>query len=66
MYVCICSGVTDRAVRQAAAEGVRCLADLSMRTGCGACCGSCVPMAEQLLREAGAACDQKAGTAIAA
>lgn len=52
MYVCICSGVTDRAVRQAAADGVRCMSELSMRTGCGACCGSCVPMAEQLLEEA--------------
>ncbi len=58
MYVCICTGVTDRAVRQAAAEGVRCLAELSMRTGCGTCCGSCVAMAEELLQEASAACDQ--------
>lgn len=51
MYVCICNAVTDRAVREAAAQGVRCLGELTMRTGCGGGCGACVDLAEQILQE---------------
>jgi len=52
MYVCICNGVTDRDIRQAADAGCRSLAELTMRTGCGATCGTCLDMAGQLLQEA--------------
>ncbi len=52
MYVCVCNGVTDRDIRQAAQAGCGSVAELTMRTGCGACCGSCVEMACQLLDEA--------------
>jgi len=52
MYVCICNGVTDHQIRQAAAEGCRDLHELTMRTGCGATCGSCRELAADLLREA--------------
>src|SRR3546814_9991900 len=45
MYVCICNGVTDSDIRQAAKAGCGGLAELTMRTGCGACCGSCVDTA---------------------
>ena len=31
MYVCICNGVTDTAIREAAADGVTSLAELTMR-----------------------------------
>ena len=55
MYVCICNGVTDRDIRQAADAGCRSLAELTMRTGCGATCGTCLDMAAQLLHEARAA-----------
>lgn len=51
MYVCICNGVTDRDIRAAAAHGCRGLPELTMRTGCGATCGSCVEAAVQLLDE---------------
>jgi bacterioferritin-associated ferredoxin len=51
MYVCICNGVTERAVRQAAAEGVRSLSELTRRTGCAATCGGCAEYAEQILNE---------------
>ena len=47
MYVCICNGVTERAVRQAAAEGVRTLSELTRRTGCAGTCGGCADYAEQ-------------------
>ena len=52
MYVCVCNGVTDHAIREIAAAGCRTLAELTMRTGCGASCGSCVQMAQDLLDEA--------------
>lgn len=64
MYVCICNAVTDRAIREAAASGVRCLGELTMRTGCGGGCGSCVQLAEQLLSE-GQATHQDCGLAAA-
>jgi bacterioferritin-associated ferredoxin len=52
MYVCLCNGVTERDIRQTAAAGCRSMAELTMRTGCGAGCGSCVCMATALLEEA--------------
>ena len=52
MYVCICNGITDRDIRQAADAGCRSLAELTMRTGCGACCGTCLDTAAQVLEEA--------------
>ena len=55
MYVCLCNGVTDRQIREAAEAGCRSMSELTMRTGCGATCGSCVEMATQLLDEVHAA-----------
>ena len=52
MYVCICNGVTDSDIRQAAKAGCGGLAELTMRTGCGACCGSCVDTAAEVLEQA--------------
>ena len=49
MYVCICHGVTDRAIRTAAESGVRDVADLAMDTGLGTGCGTCTGLAQQLL-----------------
>ena len=51
MYVCICNGVTDREIREAAADGVLTLGELQRRTGCASSCGSCADMAQQILRE---------------
>ena len=52
MYVCLCNGVTDREIREVAAAGCRTLPELTMRTGCGATCGSCLAQAQQILDEA--------------
>ena len=49
MYVCICNGVTERDIRQAAEAGCRSVPELTMRTGAGANCGSCLDMAAELL-----------------
>jgi bacterioferritin-associated ferredoxin len=51
MYVCLCNGITERTVRQAAANGVCSLAELTRRTGCAGSCGNCAEYAEQLLHE---------------
>jgi len=52
MYVCICHGITDRAIRQAADDGVREVSELTMRTGAGSNCGSCLPLAAEILAAA--------------
>lgn len=51
MYVCLCHGVTEGAIREAVGEGVRTLRELSFKTGCGTRCGSCVELAKSLLLE---------------
>jgi len=52
MYVCVCNGVTDRAIRAAADDGVHTLSELQRRTGCAGSCGSCAELAEEVLHEA--------------
>ena len=54
MYVCLCNGVTENDIREAAAAGCRTMTELTMRTGAGANCGCCVEMATQVLEEANA------------
>lgn len=52
MYVCMCNGVTEAAIRRAARAGIRTLSELAMTTGCTAGCGCCLESAELTLREA--------------
>ena len=51
MYICLCNAITDRAIRQAAADGVSDLDELKRRTGCASTCGSCADLAEEVLRD---------------
>lgn len=51
MYVCLCHGVTDKAIREAAENGVDGLAELTASTGCGGSCGCCRELALQILDE---------------
>lgn len=51
MYVCLCNGITERTVREAAASGARDLSDLIAMTGCATSCGSCADAAVQILQE---------------
>jgi bacterioferritin-associated ferredoxin len=53
MYVCVCHAVTDRAIREASRRGIRTVDQLAMETGLGTCCGSCRPMADEILAESG-------------
>lgn len=51
MYVCVCFGITDREIRDAAQAGCASTAELTMRTGAGANCGTCLGLAAQLIDE---------------
>jgi len=51
VYVCICNGVTDRQIREAVENGCASVSELTMRTGCGATCGSCLDMAAGMIEE---------------
>jgi len=55
MYVFIGTAVTEREIRQVAEAGCRTMSELTMRTGCGASCGSCIEMATQVLDDVHAA-----------
>jgi len=52
MYVCLCRGVTDSAIRSAVEAGVSCYRELSLTTGCGTQCGTCVDLSKSLLHAA--------------
>lgn len=52
MYVCICNGVTEAQIREAVANGCASVAELTMRTGCGSNCGSCLDIAADMLAPA--------------
>lgn len=52
MYVCICHGVTERDIQKAATDGCHEVQALTMRTGAGSGCGSCLPLAQQVLTAA--------------
>ena len=49
MYVCLCNGITERAVKAAGDAGARTLSDLKAMTGCATSCGSCADLAMQVL-----------------
>jgi bacterioferritin-associated ferredoxin len=52
MYVCLCNAITERAIRDAARDGVRTLSELSRKTGCADCCGTCADVASEILADA--------------
>ena len=51
MYICLCHGITESAIRAAATGGARTFRQLSFMTGCGTQCGSCAEQAQTLLEE---------------
>ena len=52
MYVCLIHGVTDRAIAQAARDGVDTFDALQQRTGVSTCCGACREHAEDVFASA--------------
>ena len=51
MYVCICNGVTDRVIREAAEAGCGSVAEMTMRTGAGSNCGACLGLVGEIIGE---------------
>ena len=51
MYVCLCNGITEREVREAAESGITSMRELGRETGVGQQCGRCACMAKGILRE---------------
>ncbi|MAI93776.1 MAG: (2Fe-2S)-binding protein [Halieaceae bacterium] len=52
MYICICKGVTERAIREQVSAGARSVDEVSRRTGCSTQCGKCLMRAERVVNEA--------------
>jgi bacterioferritin-associated ferredoxin len=61
MYVCLCRGVTDRQIREAAGEGACRMRDLCARLGIAVQCGKCAKCARQILKETLASGGKAAG-----
>ncbi|WP_166269579.1 bacterioferritin-associated ferredoxin [Marinobacter caseinilyticus] len=51
MYVCLCQGVTDRQIREAASNGCNSMRQLGKDMGVGRQCGRCARTAREILRE---------------
>ena len=50
MYVCLCHGITDKAIKQAVLEdGVGNMRQLKKKLGAGTQCGKCVQMAQAII-----------------
>ncbi|GHB10778.1 bacterioferritin-associated ferredoxin [Modicisalibacter luteus] len=52
MYVCLCKGVSDKAIRQAVEDGARSWREVREQTGCGTQCGKCACMGKTITRDA--------------
>lgn len=50
MYVCVCSGVTEKQIAAAVQEGARCIKDLRGTLKVSAVCGRCTSCARQCLQ----------------
>ncbi len=51
MYICICNGITDRAIRECAEGGSCSMRDLECALGVGVSCGRCREAAAEILQE---------------
>jgi bacterioferritin-associated ferredoxin len=51
LYICICNAITEKAVRECAANGACSVDQLTMELGVGSGCGRCRECATDVLRE---------------
>ena len=50
MYVCLCHGITDKAIKQAVREdGVGNMRQLKQTLGVGSQCGTCIQLAQSII-----------------
>lgn len=52
MIVCVCHGVSEKAIHQAVQNGACTMSDLACQTGVATCCGKCADCAQAVLHEA--------------
>ncbi len=52
MYICICKGVTDTAIREAVCQGADRMRDLKVRLGVSEQCGICAADVQEVLEQA--------------
>lgn len=52
MYICVCRGVTDRAIREAVLQGAERMRDLKACLGVTEQCGACACHAKMVLDQA--------------
>jgi len=52
MYICICKGVTDTAIREAVCQGADRMRDLKACLGVSEQCGRCAAHAQEVLEQA--------------
>ena len=51
MYVCVCKGITEKQIQNAAKEGVESFKCLRQQTGIGTQCGKCCAEAKSCLQQ---------------
>ena len=51
MFVCLCKGITDTQIREAAVAGCDSLRELRAEMGVGSQCGKCAREARAIIRE---------------
>ena len=51
MYICICKGVTDTAIREAVCQGAKRVKDLKACLGVSTQCGICAAYAQEVLEQ---------------
>jgi len=51
MYVCLCKGITDSQIREAASQGASSLGQVRRQLGVASCCGKCAATAREILDE---------------
>ena len=54
MYICICNGITDKDIKDAAAGGVATAAGVYRAHECAPQCGKCVPYIKEIIGAEGA------------
>lgn len=52
MYICICKGVTERAIREQVCAGATSVDEVSRNTGCSTQCGKCLLRAQRVVEDA--------------
>ncbi len=59
MYVCLCNGLTDGQVRDAASSGASRPSEVYRACGCAVDCGACSPTLRRIVNDAASRSDER-------